>query len=327
MNPLFFKKLFITLVTAGLLLIPLTVAALSSEAKAEDSSQRVFDFDACPQPISPILNNPNIVSIAIYEQTTDEATGGVVPVVFQRGEARIREDIAQSPTLNDWNTGSAEEYYDAFVSDARGNVDPNGSYVTIDDLRTRFYENDAVGNNIDAVELRFADGSSRFAEIVTHVELGTGLSGDYVSNFGYALRSLGAPNGQTTRIGDQNSSFTVGWCDQPTPTPTPTATPTSTPVPTLVPTPTPGGNTQIQNNNQTNNQTQNVAVNVPQQPQVIGVSTSPATTLPKTGLPLAALALLGLLPAGVGFKKLSQKDGSGEDMTANFIWEERELKK
>jgi hypothetical protein len=91
------------------------------------------------------------------------------------------------------------------------------------------------------------------------------------------------------------------------------------------PTPTPGGNTQVQNNTQANNQTQNVTVNVPQ-PQVIGVASSPITTLPKTGLPLAALALLGLLPAGAGIKRLTQKDNS-EEVSANSIWEERELSK
>jgi hypothetical protein len=153
----------------------------------------------------------------------------------------------------------------------------------------------------------------------------------------------------------------------PTPTfiPTPPPTFVPTPMPTLVPTPPPcficqtppptmppvnntqvQNNTQIQNNTQNNNQHQNVVVNVPpaqggvvlaaNAPKVITQSSAPqvmtqtkggvVTELPKTGLPLAAWALMGLLPAGAGLKRLTRND-SNDDVTANFIWEERELKK
>lgn len=151
----------------------------------------------------------------------------------------------------------------------------------------------------------------------------------------------------------------------PTPTATPTATPTPVPTPTASPTPAPveeckaneikviknsqaqcQAQTQTQNNNQSqdNNQTQtqgsisntnsnNVTVNNPapqvlaatSAPQVVTVAASTAKELPKTGLPLAGLALTGLIPFGLKLRKYSQKDNP--ESSANFIWEERQIVK
>jgi hypothetical protein len=131
------------------------------------------------------------------------------------------------------------------------------------------------------------------------------------------------------------------------PTPTPCNCVTPTPTPTLPPpppclvcqTPPPSVPAQVQNQQQTqnNNQNQNVVVNVPPapqgvvlaanaQPKVVATAGTQVTTLPKTGLPLAAWAVMGMLPAGAGLKKFGRKDNS-DDVPANFIWEEREFKK
>lgn len=148
----------------------------------------------------------------------------------------------------------------------------------------------------------------------------------------------------------------------PTPTPVPTATPTPMPTPTATPVTTiqcPIGTikqvvnsmiTCVSNNNTNNNENNNdnhtnvnvttgdVNVNVENkvtqegqvlaaatsQPQVVGESKTAVKELPKTGLPLAAWALGGLLPAGLKMKKGSK---SSSDQNANFIWEERELAK
>lgn len=61
------------------------------------------------------------------------------------------------------------------------------------------------------------------------------------------------------------------------------------------------------------------------QPQVAGVSTK-VTELPKTGLPVAAWVLSGLLPAGLGLRKFGSfgKDQKG---TARYMWQKREFEK
>lgn len=151
-----------------------------------------------------------------------------------------------------------------------------------------------------------------------------------------------------------------------TPTPTGTLTPTMTPTvtPTRAPTatPIPQGNVvecpsgfvktisgsniiclqQVQNQNQSqsSNSTSNastgtISVNVTGGSttqttttgavEVKGVSTS-VSQLPKTGLPIAAWALSGLLPAGLGFRRFGRgKEGSKDH--AQYIWQKREFEK
>jgi hypothetical protein len=57
-------------------------------------------------------------------------------------------------------------------------------------------------------------------------------------------------------------------------------------------------------------------------PQVVTQTKGDIKELPKTGLPLAALALGGLMPAGFGLKKFAKKQDA---VSANSIWMEREL--
>jgi hypothetical protein len=152
-----------------------------------------------------------------------------------------------------------------------------------------------------------------------------------------------------------------------TPTPTPSVTPSPTVNPSVSPTPNPtniscaanqvvvivNGQQQCQSQSQTSNNTNNnssnnssnnnnsstsnqsVTVTVPQgavlaanNPKVVSAASTPVTTLPKTGLPLAGWALMGMLPLGAGLKKkLGLGSQSGSEETANFIWEDREFKK
>ncbi len=58
-------------------------------------------------------------------------------------------------------------------------------------------------------------------------------------------------------------------------------------------------------------------------PQVVMQTKGDVKELPKTGLPLAALALGGLMPAGFGIKRFMKKDQVEE--TANSIWTEKQL--
>lgn len=136
----------------------------------------------------------------------------------------------------------------------------------------------------------------------------------------------------------------------PTATPTPTGAPTATPTPTGVPvTPTPtstvvcaagqigvvSGSTIVcvlvnQEQSQTQTATGGSATatstggttTVTSQPgQVAGV-----TTLPKTGLPLAAWIFSGLLPAGLGLKRFGGRTKSHQEI-ARFIFQKREFLK
>ena len=58
-------------------------------------------------------------------------------------------------------------------------------------------------------------------------------------------------------------------------------------------------------------------------PLVAGVSTK-VTELPKTGLPIAAWVLSGLLPAGLGLRKFGSF-GKGLKDTPRYLWQKREF--
>lgn len=64
------------------------------------------------------------------------------------------------------------------------------------------------------------------------------------------------------------------------------------------------------------------------QPQVLGTSTviSGVTTLPKTGLPLAAWGALSFIPAGLKLRKNGKGQLVDETITANYLWEEKQFK-
>ncbi len=167
-------------------------------------------------------------------------------------------------------------------------------------------------------------------------------------NYGFSVQA-GFPDGSTSTqvLGNQ---FTCSAVVNPTPTPTGTITPTPTPVPagavaTAVSCPT-GTSVQMINsvmvcvsvanaNNNTNTNTVTVTNNnttgqgtilaaapAAAQAQVAGVST--VNSLPKTGLPMAAWLLSGLLPMGAGLKKFA---GRGDDeasvTTPTYLWQKR----
>lgn len=144
-----------------------------------------------------------------------------------------------------------------------------------------------------------------------------------------------------------------------TATPTKTPTPTRTPTPTFTPTPTPlrlitGGQTAenrcpdgtiqtvsgsaivclIVQQNQTQTQTAtggnaNVNIVITPAPEIVtikGVQLVAAEALPKTGLPLIAWTLSGLLPIGVGLNRFSKINKEQAD-TPKYLWQKREFQK
>ena len=108
-------------------------------------------------------------------------------------------------------------------------------------------------------------------------------------------QTVTATGGSSSSSSSSSSSVHVTVAN-PSATPTPTPTPSATPTTVVVTTTT---------------------------PQVVAQVKGAVTELPKTGLPLAALALGGLLPAGFGLKKFTKKDT--EEISANSIWTEKQL--
>ncbi|MDG1546164.1 MAG: hypothetical protein P8Q55_02110, partial [Candidatus Poseidoniaceae archaeon] len=111
-----------------------------------------------------------------------------------------------SPDFSGWN-----EYYDLFLSDADGTSNPSGDYITINGFSNSNKINGAVGFNIDSVSLVDQNSVEYFAQIITNVELGNDLSGAFAD--GKADRILHDWDDESTRLGNQYASITVGFCD------------------------------------------------------------------------------------------------------------------
>lgn len=119
----------------------------------------------------------------------------------------LYEDIAQTSNLYDFR--GYYEYYDVFVSNDLGEYDENGGYVTIQAKTDLSTQDGGVGFNIDSVALVDVDGNALYASEIVNVELGQGL---VTFTDGKQNQILGPSDSQSTRLGNDFASITVGFC-------------------------------------------------------------------------------------------------------------------
>ena len=118
--------------------------------------------------------------------------------------------ISGGPTADDFDFSSAGKYYDVFISDADGKPDTNGCCVTIVCNMPQANTDYASGNNIDAVELDFADGLRLGATSFGSVQLGQGLTDpNLLFTSGMATNALGLSDGNCSFLGYGTSSMTL----------------------------------------------------------------------------------------------------------------------
>ena len=149
---------------------------------------------------------------ALTNITVWESTGTETAYNFQIDPMDPRLlPISGGPTSSNYDfTTAAQEYYDVFLSDADGTPDTNGCCVTIVCNMAQVSANYATGNNIDAVELDFADGLRLGATSVGSVQLGQGLTDpNLLFTSGLANNALGLHDGNDTYLGYGVSSITL----------------------------------------------------------------------------------------------------------------------
>jgi hypothetical protein len=153
-----------------------------------------------------------VYSITVYEQT-----GGVLPFTFLVNDPKIGKDplFGQGSFDFTYFTGGTE-VYDIYLSNNDGTPNMDGVFLTINCYRPLFDIGDSVANNIDAVSLDFDDGTHVWASVITAYTLGY----NQPLTLSYLERALGSPDYNSTRIGDQFSSVTVGFNITPVPEPT-----------------------------------------------------------------------------------------------------------
>lgn len=139
-----------------------------------------------------------------------EMTGGNYQYQYQIQDTanNLHADIVQSP--NNYDFRGYYEYYDIFVSNANGDFNPNGSFITIQARSDLSTSNLGVGFNIDSVGLRDINGNVIYATEVVSVVLGDNLGADNPA--GRQVNILGPADQIPTAMGNGQASITVSFC-------------------------------------------------------------------------------------------------------------------
>ncbi len=114
-----------------------------------------------------IISTPGLIGVRFWE-----ATGPVVPFTFAFNSPQMTTQLGVGvlgPNNNDFSQLPTENY-DVFYSDANGNFNVNGNYVTVEAV----YPNPAGGGglNLGAVDLVFASSTLRADVLASFVGLG-----------------------------------------------------------------------------------------------------------------------------------------------------------
>jgi len=152
-----------------------------------------------------LLGQTEFIEVVLIERT-----GGSNQYQFEIQDTSnsLYSDIVQQPSNFDFV--GYYEYYDIFVSNANGEFDMNGSFITIQARSDLGTSNLGVGHNIDSIGLRDANGNVIYATEVVAVELGNGLGSDNPA--GRQNQILGPADQASTYLGNNEASITVSFC-------------------------------------------------------------------------------------------------------------------
>ena len=152
-----------------------------------------------------LLGQTEFIEVVLIERT-----GGSNQYQFEIQDTSngLYSDIVQQPSNFDFV--GYYEYYDVFVSNANGEFDMNGSFITIQARSDLGTSNLGVGHNIDSIGLRDANGNVIYATEVVAVELGDGLGSDNPA--GRQNQILGPADQASTFLGNNEASITVSFC-------------------------------------------------------------------------------------------------------------------
>ena len=107
------------------------------------------------------------------------------------------------------------EAYDFYISDANGNFDKYGQYITIEVSHCKTTSATAVGGNIDSAWIQLMDGTPIFPSSVVYYETGDninpvmGVGTSAAPGNGYVYNVLGDPDGSYTYMGNNWSKMVL----------------------------------------------------------------------------------------------------------------------
>ena len=152
---------------------------------------------------APLRTDSNIVSFTFFEATTV-----IGQYTFNTNSTELNNRLSGFLNTNnrDFQTGAFESF-DVYYSNALGQADVDGEYLTIDCS----YDGNGSGCNLAEVRMNLANSTTRFADTLTR----------FVSTTGYLTGTeLNAIDGNTATAASLGSeegvrmSFTVGFSEQ-----------------------------------------------------------------------------------------------------------------
>lgn len=167
------------------------------------SSEGTPQFTGCNNSVLSLSAASGVALVNVYERT-----GGVTSATsFSMSNPALYQNIPDNGTQFDIRS-SQSEFYDVYVSDAHGNVNTAGSYLTVDAFTAQSAAK-GEGNTIDGVSLILPGGREFPAEKITHAVMGQGA--DPLSS-GRVHRALGQDDGVASLLGLGRSTITFGFC-------------------------------------------------------------------------------------------------------------------
>jgi hypothetical protein len=156
-----------------------------------------------------IMTTPGLLGVRFWE-----ATGPVVPFTFAPNSSEMTNQLGVGvlgPNNDDFNQLPTENY-DVFYSDANGNFNLNGNYVTVEAVYP--VPGGGGGLNLGAVDLVFGSGTLRADVLASFVGLGPNFIPGSVVNAvdaDTAVPSTITTMGSTMIPPTQHLRVTVTW--------------------------------------------------------------------------------------------------------------------
>jgi hypothetical protein len=177
---------------------------------------KVLVGPCCCNPLAALPWDSKLTNIAVWEGTNGN--------VYNFSMSTISPQLlaipgGPTPTNFDFYDPNGNQYYDVYLSTDDGTPNVDGCCITIACYMADTASNYSTGNNIDAVELDFADGSSIGATSVGNVQLGQGLTDPTLYyNSGLAVNAVGLHDGNVSYLGYGASKLTLCYSTACSPT-------------------------------------------------------------------------------------------------------------
>ena len=163
---------------------------------------------------TPVRSIPNLVSITFFERSGGDAP---TPFTFLVNSSQLTNRLATLNSTNQDFAGVATEFYDVFYSNADGQFNLNGEYLTIEGVFGKTLAADGAGGGLNLAEIRlnFSGTATEFGNFVASslplgdnaipASVGNAIDGDLLTHTTMG-NTVGTPQRLLVTLGFLSSS-------------------------------------------------------------------------------------------------------------------------